>query len=140
MTRTFRAYNKRPILGGPGLKGWILSNRYDPYVSEIAYDYVYRRYGYWCMGNCPSCKRRDKRDQWRRTEQKKELRRVTSWEGWSESWDWFNEIKSSSLHVPEIWEDLVDDPLKDLVEVWYDYEDWRDQTGKYEPDYMDYFY
>lgn len=90
MTRTLRAYNKRPILGGPGLKGWIVSNRYDPYVIDVAHDFVYRRYGYYCMGNCPSCKRRDKRDQWRRTARKEEERMVS----WFESdsyyfmWDW----------------------------------------------------
>lgn len=67
-----------------------------------------------------------------------EERRSISREGWCDAWDWFTEVKSSSPHVPEIWEDLEEDPLGYLIDLWYDYEDWRDQTGKYEPDYYDF--
>lgn len=73
MTRTKRIYNKRPLLGGPGLKGWIVSNRGVPEIMDLANDYVFRPHGYYCMGNCPSCKRRDKRDQKRKTAKKAEI-------------------------------------------------------------------
>ena len=77
MTRTKRIYNKRPLLGGPGLKGWIVSNRGDPEIMDLAHDYVFRPHGYYCMGNCPRCKRRDKRDQKRKTTKKAEVRQAS---------------------------------------------------------------
>ena len=76
MTRTKRIYNKRPLLGGPGLKGWIVSNRGDPEIMDLANDYVYRPHGYYCMGNCPRCKSHDKRDQQRKTARKVEVRQI----------------------------------------------------------------
>ena len=51
MSRTYRIYNKRPIIGGPGFQGWISSNKlrgsdisacgwpwYDSFGPWIGYD------------------------------------------------------------------------------------------------------
>jgi len=50
MTRTKRAYNKRPIYGGPGSKGIIISQRLNEWS-----DTVYHPYMQGCMGHCPHC-------------------------------------------------------------------------------------
>lgn len=97
MTRTKRIYNKRPLLGGPGLKGWVVSNRNDPVIMDIASDYVFRPHGYYCMGNCPSCKRRNKMDQKRKTAKKTEEAMVRYYESdtYYFMWNWG-------------WEDVLD--------------------------------
>ncbi|MCK9568638.1 hypothetical protein M0R72_06835 [Candidatus Pacearchaeota archaeon] len=81
MSHTIRDYHKRPLLGGPGLKGWIMSNLDDPRIVAIAEDwYIFRRYGAYCMGNCATCKRlKEKRYMGRRQADKRQLREL-SWE------------------------------------------------------------
>jgi len=115
MTRTKRIYNKRPLLGGPGLKGWIVSNRGVPEIMDLANDYVFRPHGYYCMGNCPSCKRRDKRDQKRKTARKVEVRQAIRLE--SEKIDW------SRLYANSLPDELAD--------LWYDYQFPYDDFGFY---------
>jgi hypothetical protein len=55
MTRTRRAYNKRPIYGGPGYKGIVVSRR--DYYEDDGFWTAYHPYKQLCMGHCPSCKR-----------------------------------------------------------------------------------
>ena len=89
MSRTKRIYNRHPILGGPGLRGWLTSKdksirtlslagkTYQWAVADedIGHDYVYRPYGTYCMGNCSTCKRlKAKRYQERRQSWKAECR------------------------------------------------------------------
>lgn len=110
MTRTKRIYNKRPLLGGPGLKGWIMSNMDDPDVEELAHDYIFRRHGYYCMGNCHSCKRLDKRDQKRKTAKKAEVREVSE------------EFAAFGLFIGDSPYDFADpDTMRDLAHMWNDY-------------------
>jgi len=64
LTRTKRAYNKRPIYGGPGFKGWIASQKIknedlrDPDAYALPYWIGYDPYRQLCMGHCPSCKKK----------------------------------------------------------------------------------
>lgn len=109
MARTKRIYNRQPILGGPGLQGWIMSNMDDPDVEELAHDYVFRRHGYYCMGNCPSCKSHDKRDQKRKTAKKAEVRQV------SEEFAAFGLFTDDSPYLTD------PDTLRDLAHMWDDY-------------------
>ena len=44
MSRTYRIYNKRPIMGGPGFQGWISSNRYT--CEDLRY--LSKDWAYWC--------------------------------------------------------------------------------------------
>ena len=44
MTRTLRAYNKRPLLLGPGYRGWIVSNRIP---EQNLFKYTIRDYHPW---------------------------------------------------------------------------------------------
>jgi hypothetical protein len=109
LTRTRRIYNKRPIEGGPGFKGWITTEikdemlksekkwynksmrpeeGEDPFISRTPW-MTYHPYRQVCCGNCPSCKDRMKSKR-RRLAYKEELRRVS----WMESdtyyfmWSW----------------------------------------------------
>ena len=125
MSKTRRIYNKRPIEGGPGFKGWIsteIKNEIlksekkwynksmrpeegeDPFISMTPW-MTYHPYRQVCCGHCLSCKDHAKSKR-RRLVYKEEFLRLLKMEGWCGSWDWLNEIKSSCLHVPEIWEDL----------------------------------
>ena len=76
MSHTIRAYHKRPILGGPGLKGWIMSNLDDPDVVAVAEAYyVFSRYREYCMGHCKHCR------DWRsRVGRRNEMRRYMQME------------------------------------------------------------
>ena len=107
MTRTVRRYNKKPMRLGPGYCGWISSNK----IPEQDKEYPTIWYG-----DYHPWKQRYHIDGWkdwrldsrRRQAWKAELIRVSYWEGWSGAWEWFNEVKSSYLQVPNIWEDLDD--------------------------------
>lgn len=55
MSRTRRIYNKRPIYGGPGYRGIVIS--YRGYYEDDSFWTVYHPYRQICMGHCPSCKR-----------------------------------------------------------------------------------
>lgn len=112
MSHTIRAYNKAPILGGPGLKGWVTSNPGDQDVLKVAYDYVYRPHGYLCMGRCPRCK------DWRLGSRRRQA--------------WKAEVRQRMI-TDRYWADLEgfeyidpDDPLDGLVAIWDNYCDWRD--------------
>ena len=57
MSHTRRIYNRGPVLGGPGLRGWVMSNLDDPRVVDIAEaNYVFSRYRTYCMGHCHHCR------------------------------------------------------------------------------------
>jgi hypothetical protein len=132
LTRTRRIYNNRPIEGGPGFKGWITTETGDPsikrhmylskseifslekrkdikkedsYCSPPFFSSYHPHDSNLCFGHCKSHKDPMKSKR-RRLAYKEEFLQLLKMEGWGGSWDWFNEIKSSSLHVPEIWEDL----------------------------------
>lgn len=117
MSHTKRIYNIKPLLGGPGLKGWLTSkNKTHKTVTiadktylwafadeEICHDYIYRPHGLYCMGHCHHCRNWRLRSR-RRQAWKQEERRAAYLDS---DWDWLNEIRSSSLNIPNIWEDLV---------------------------------
>lgn len=100
MSHTIRAYNKKPLNGGPGYCGWITSNKITtlgewPNVREVV---LYHPHAQWCMGNCPHCKdaafakKRRIRYQDDMREQVRALKRAFSvtkyWDDWL-TWDRF---------------------------------------------------
>ena len=123
MTRTKRIYNKRPIRLGPGYRGWIVSNHIseqDLFKHMVGDYHPWQQWGF--MKGWRDWRLRSRRRQaW-----KAEERRVIDFEGFPDSWEWFNEIKNTNQHVPDIWEDLIRDPLAGLVDIYYDYIDWLD--------------
>jgi len=109
LSRTRRIYNKRPIEGGPGFKGWITTevkqeilqsekrwynksmrpeDGENPFISMTPW-ITYHPYRQVCCGHCKYCKDRMKSKR-RRLAYKKELRFVS----WMESdtyyfmWNW----------------------------------------------------
>jgi hypothetical protein len=58
LTRTLRRYNLGPILSGPGYRSYVMSNLDNlEIVQEAEWDYFFKRYGYYCCGNCKGCKK-----------------------------------------------------------------------------------
>lgn len=44
-------------MGGPGYRGYVLSNLDNPeIVQEAEWNYFFKRFGYYCCGHCKSCK------------------------------------------------------------------------------------
>lgn len=115
MTRTIRAYNKRPLRLGPGYCGWIVSNRIP---EQFLFQYTtgdYHPYQQW--GHMKGWKdwRLDSR---RRRSWKRELRMVT------------NEYARFGMFTGDFPYDFCDrdcmysitkDPLADIANLYYNY-------------------
>jgi hypothetical protein len=84
LTRTFRIYNKRPIIHGPGFRGWISSQKLkaedliDPLANDLLWPTWIGYHPYAAWGRMRGW--RDWRlDSRRRQENKRDLREL-SWE------------------------------------------------------------
>lgn len=139
MTRTRRIYNKKPIEGGPGFKGWmtseirkeILNENPSKFYNESLRpgdDYngisrclwvTYHPYAQLCCGNCLRCKDRRLRSRRRQT-WKSEERSLAQ-----EYFDW------SDFPYDFVDRDCTYDPLAGLVDIYYDYIDWLDEHDPY---------
>jgi len=142
LTRTFRAYNKNPIIGGPGFKGWIRSQKltWQDVQGPVQYEWQrmigpyigYDPYRQWGRMRFWKDWRLDSR---RRQARKYEVQR--EFKEFAPHGLFFGDSPYDFTDRDEVYS-LLRDPLEDLVDVWYDYEDFIDRAGKYEPDYYDF--
>jgi hypothetical protein len=129
MTRTFRKYNRAPLVGGPGFKGWFRTEiRKEILESEKKYynkslrpeqnenpiiSYTpwvaYHPYKWLCMGKCPMCCDPQRSTKHRRLINKRDLRQT---------------IKLENSSSEPNWDLITRDPLDGFVDIWYDYLDW----------------
>jgi len=122
LTRTLRAYNKHPLLLGPGYRGWIVSNRIP---EQNLFKYTIRDYHPWKQwGRMRGWKdyriRTRRRQAW-----KNELRELT---------EEYTKYGLFTGEFPYNFCDrdccfyMLDDPLYHLLDTYYNYIDATDMS------------
>jgi hypothetical protein len=140
MTRTRRIFNKKPLEGGPGFRGWfvtevrkeILEDEKKLYNKSLRPDddigfskvrwVSYHPYRQLCMGNCPYCSRGKQKIFWQRDSRYKRFAQL--------------EIENSGSEDIN-WDEITKDPLSSIVDLWKDYEEWLDCPPFDEDDFWD---